>query len=93
MHGAALAQEARPKLLEHPIRLEQRAPESIGIFRVIGGVLAVDGERDGASDLAWHIVDRDGDAELAQRRHQPVVEVGDRLRAQRKFGRRLRPVV
>jgi hypothetical protein len=48
MHGAALAQEAGSKLSEHPIRLEQRARID-GHIRVIGGMLVVGGEPDGAS--------------------------------------------
>ncbi|MCT0209069.1 hypothetical protein KQ305_15290 [Synechococcus sp. CS-1332] len=35
MNRAAFAQEPGPELLEHPIRLEQGAPEALGRVRVV----------------------------------------------------------
>ena len=40
VNRADLAEKARAELLEHPIRLDEHAPEALRIVRVVGGVLA-----------------------------------------------------
>ena len=87
MHGAALAEEAAAKHVHHAIGLHQLAPEPLRSVGVVGGVLAIALERDGAFDLGRHGPDLDVHAERAQARHDLGVEVGDRARLQRKrFG-------
>jgi len=83
MHRAALADEAAPELLEHAIRLRQRAPEAIHRFRIVGTRLLVLRKRD---DDGKFIRLRDNphlEIEPRQRLHDPRVERRDALRHQR----------
>ena len=48
---AALADEARAKLLEDPIGLHEDAPEAVGVLRIVGAVRFVPIEADRIGDL------------------------------------------
>jgi hypothetical protein len=54
--GLHLPRKPVRKCLNTRSHLQQRAPEAMRIFRVIRGVLAVDGEADGVRDLARTVV-------------------------------------
>ena len=78
MDGAALADETGTERLQHAVRLDEHAPEALGVLRVIGRMRAVLGERDGRIDLVGSRVDVDLQVELPEGLHHGVVERGDR---------------
>src|SRR5438045_5920900 len=78
MDGAGLPVEPAAELFEDAVRpVEDAAVTRYGVA-VPGGVLAVLGERRLHRHAERLLVDRDIDSELAQRRMQARVEVGDR---------------
>ena len=72
--GLTLPRKPRAELLEHPIGLQQDAPEALRKVRIVGGVLAVLAERDRLRHLVGAAMDPHPEVELGQRRHEPVVE-------------------
>src|SRR4030095_4678972 len=51
MHWNALADEARPELLEHALRLHQHAPVAIGVLAVVGAMNLIRVEPDRVRQL------------------------------------------
>ncbi|MCO5571888.1 hypothetical protein L7F22_025636 [Adiantum nelumboides] len=84
VHRADLADEVRPELTDHPVRLQQLPPEQGGRLGVVGGVGVVLGERDRRVDLVGVRPDRRGDPEPAEDVQDRAVELGDRHRRQPK---------
>src|SRR5207253_5636157 len=68
MHGARLAEKARAELLEHPIHIDEHAPELLRLAPIISRVGAVLLKRDGVGELDRDRPDRD----LQPQRLQPV---------------------
>src|SRR3569832_1265863 len=83
MHGAALADEARAELFEHPVGLHQRAPEAMGVLRVVARMHMILLEGYAVGDLARHGVDLDLEPELRKVREQLGMKIGDRARRER----------
>jgi hypothetical protein len=81
---ADLAEKARAEPLEHPVDLEEDAPEAKGGIRIVGGMHPVLTEWDRVRQLVRAAVDSHADVKLGERRHQRVVEVGNRLRRERE---------
>ena len=84
MHGTGLSEEARPECLNTRSDLQQHAPKPIGVLGIIRRMLVILRERNGAGNLAGHLVDGDADPQA-----RPILPLaghkdGHRLRAQRK---------
>ena len=62
MHRTRLADEAGAKLLHDAVDGHQDAPEAMGVFGVIGGVLLILAEAHRARNLVWHLIDADRQA-------------------------------
>src|SRR4030095_12425202 len=87
MHGAALADEAGAKLLQHPVSLSKHVKEPaprLGRIRSVRGVLL---EWDRFDHFAGSRADCYAEAELCQTREQLFVELGDRAGAKRHCAR------
>src|SRR5271168_437285 len=84
MYRACLAEEATAKELEYAIDLHQCAPKEMSCFGHVGGVDVILRKSDRVSYFIGHLMDADPDAELREQSGQPVVEVGHRLRGERK---------
>ena len=80
MHRAAFADEARSERPEHPVRLQQNAPELLCVIGVIGRMRVVLAEADWRVDLVRQVVDADLDAQFGQNAHQLGVKCGDGAR-------------
>ena len=85
MDGARLPQKAGAKELEDAIDLHKRAPEAMGSGGVIGRVGAVLRKADRVRHLVRHLVDDDRDADAVEKIDQPTMEIGNRLRLERKL--------
>src|SRR5436305_6802623 len=80
MHRAAFAYEARAKLLEHTLDLNEYAPEAIGVCGVIRSMLVIFSEWNRVLHLVWPGMYLDFDAGGAQCCHQLLIKVRDRAR-------------
>src|SRR4030095_12571414 len=87
MHGAALADEAGTKLLQHPVSLSEHVKEPARVVRHVRSVRGVLLERDRIDHFARSRADRYAEAELCQSCKQLFVEVGDRTGAKRHCAR------
>src|SRR5262245_35308720 len=84
MDRADLAEETGAKELEHPIDLDESAPEAMGGGSVIAGMSPVLRKPDRIGHLARHLVDRDGNADAVQQIDHAQIEIGNRLRLERQ---------
>ena len=82
MDRTAFPAEARSKFFEDAVGLDQNAPESIGIFRVVRAMLLVAIERNRIRNLVRQYVDLDGEIEFVQRAHDRLVEIRHAARFQ-----------
>lgn len=87
VHRAHLADEVRPELADHAVRLDQLAPEQLRGLRVVGRVLVILGEGDRRVDFVGPCGDARFDSQLSQRGKDFGVELGDRFGGQRDSGR------
>src|SRR4030095_1696051 len=84
MNGACLTQEAGAEELEDAIDLDERAPEAMGRSGVVGSVGAILRKADWVGHLVRHLVDGHLDADALQEIDYPKMEIGNRLRFERK---------
>ena len=81
VHRAGLPDEAAPELVQHPIHVDQHAPQSVGGIGIVGCVRLILIER----DYVLHLVGKTRDArvysQVPQRCHDFAMEVGDRPRS------------
>src|SRR5260221_1109717 len=84
MDGARLAEKAGTEELEDPIDLDERAPEAVGRAGIIACVASVLRKPDWVRHLIRHFMNADRNAEVAQKIHCSVIELGDWLRSERK---------
>src|SRR5947199_9906379 len=75
MDRTAFPAQARSKFFEDAVSLDQNAPESTGIFRVVRAMLLVAIELNRIRNLVRQYVDRDGEVELVQGAHDGLVIV------------------
>src|SRR6202011_5722353 len=90
MDWAAFSTEPRSKFLKYAIGLDQNAPESIGIFRIVRAMLIILVEGNWIGNLVRYDVDLDRQFQLVQRGHDRFVEIRHTARFQ--FDRSLRAV-
>ena len=86
VNGTALAEEAAPKLVQHPVSLDQQSPESlgrIGVVRSVGLVL-IEADRFGLLDRPGPDMDIHSDS--AHRAHDVAIKVRHGSRPQRDRG-------
>src|SRR6266404_1227111 len=84
MDRADFADEARPKLLEDFVDVNQRAPEAIRILVIVRRVRFVFIEANRVWDFNRHRPNLYINPQSFERCHYPLVKIGDRLRAQRQ---------
>ena len=84
MHRAAFAREARPELIENALRLQQRAPVSIGVLGIVRAVRFIPVERNRVGQLVGHRANGHRHLERLQGFHEPPVERRHRLRLERQ---------
>ena len=84
MHRARLAEKSRAELLEHPIHVDEDAPELLRVTGIISRVLAVLVKRNWVGELDRHRPDPDFQPERFQPVHDLVVEIGNRARPERQ---------
>src|SRR3954453_7272585 len=77
MDRAAFAAELGAELLEDPVALEQDAPETIGVFGVVGRIGFVLLKRDRRIDFVWCGVDPYRDIEHFEGLHDLPIESSD----------------
>ena len=87
MHRAAFAAEARTKFFKNAIGLDQNAPETVGIFGIVGTMRFVLIEWNRIGDLVRHEIDFHRNADVAQSVCQFPIKIGYAARLQ------LEPVV
>ena len=81
---AGLAEEAGAEQLQHPVGLQEGAPEALGLRAVVDAGLRVLGERDRLGHLVGRRVDINRRSEFDQRRHHRRIEGRHRHRLQRQ---------
>src|SRR2546421_12974995 len=74
MDGAALAAETRTEFFEDAIALQQHAPETIGVFRIVGTMLLILLKRDRGINFVRRSVDRCIQIQLTQSSHYLAIE-------------------
>src|SRR5258708_6737923 len=84
MNGAAFAEEAGAKFLQHAVGGQQNLPEAPCIVGIVRGMYPVLAEGCCGRDLAGIFVDGDRNTEIVKRRHQRAVKLRDALRPQRE---------
>src|SRR5579863_9211167 len=84
MHGAALANKARAKLPKDAAGADENLPEAVCVVAIVGIVIFVESETNGARDFDGHGPDFHVDAEGLERSHEFRVELGDRARHERE---------
>src|SRR5580658_5293447 len=83
MHGAALAEETRAKLLEDPVDAGQNAAKILDVLRIVRSVATILVERSRIVKLGRRATDAHFDSQSTQGRHVFGVEIGDGTRKQR----------
>ena len=78
MHGAALADEARPEFLENAVGLNEDAPETGSVFAVVCTVDLVLIEPDRVRDFIGLFVYINVEAEFGQLIHHETIKSSDR---------------
>src|SRR6185295_5523386 len=84
MHRAALPDEGRSELLEHPVGLKQHSPKSIRVLRIVRSVLVIFGEGNRVGNFVGLAVYADLDCKREQRIHHLAIEISHRARFKRK---------
>src|SRR5690242_2343591 len=84
MNRTDFPQEAAPELLEQLIDLNEHPPETMRGLGIIGVVLPILRERDGARYFVRQLMDPDCNTELPQERHHSLIELRNGLRLEGK---------
>src|SRR5437773_2008380 len=82
MHRTALAAKTRTKFLENPIRLQEHAPEPVGVFQIVSGMFLIAIERNRFQRFVRFHPDVHFNRKLSQLTHYFAVKTRDGLRLQ-----------
>src|SRR5437588_11598577 len=78
MHRARLAEEAGAEFFEHPVGVQKYLEEPSHRVRIVGRVVSVLRELGRLRQFVRHLVDRNSNAEFAERGHDGPIETRDR---------------